>query len=170
MLVHLILSRRSLRLSLVLFILFILFCSSEVISSILSSSSLICCSASDILLVIPSRVFLISVSVLFVSAYLFFNSSRSLLIYLYIFSIFFNVFDHLHYHYAELFFRYFAYFLFIYLDFCVSSFLFIFVVFLCLIIIFFNLLFLRSPCPSLQGGILSSFWFLLPLRLVQWFV
>ena len=105
MLVRLILSRRSLRLSLVLFILFILFCSSEVISSILSSSSLICCSASDILLVIPSRVFFISVSVLFVSAYLFFNSSRSLLIYLCIFSMFFNVFDHLHYHYAELFFR-----------------------------------------------------------------
>ena len=37
-------------------------------------------SASDILLLIPSRVFLISVIVLFVSACLFFNSSRSLLI------------------------------------------------------------------------------------------
>ena len=77
MLVHLILSQRSLRLSSVLFILFTLFCSSEVISTILSSSSLIHSSASDILLLIPSRVFLISAIVLFVSVCLFFNSSRS---------------------------------------------------------------------------------------------
>ena len=41
-----------------LFMLFTLFCSSEVISAILSSSSLIHSSASDILLVIPSRVLL----------------------------------------------------------------------------------------------------------------
>ena len=41
MLVHLISSKRSLRLSSVLFIPFTLFCSSEVISTILSSSSLI---------------------------------------------------------------------------------------------------------------------------------
>ena len=60
MLVCLILSQRSLRLSSVLFILFPLFCSLEVISTILSSSSLIHFSASDILLLIPSRVFLIS--------------------------------------------------------------------------------------------------------------
>ena len=80
MLVCLILSQRSLRLSSVLFVLFTLFCSSEVISTILSSSSLICSSASDILLLIPSRVFLISVIVLFVSVCLFFNSPRSLLI------------------------------------------------------------------------------------------
>ena len=53
-LVCLILSQRSLRLSSVLFILFTLFCSSEVISNILSSSSLIHFSASDILLLIPS--------------------------------------------------------------------------------------------------------------------
>ena len=59
-----------------LFILFTLFCSSEVISTILSSSSLIR-SASDILLLSPSRVFLISIIVLFVSVCLFFNSSRS---------------------------------------------------------------------------------------------
>ena len=59
-LVCLILSQRSLRLSSVLFILFVLLCSSEVIFTILSSSSLICYSASDILLLIPSRVFLIS--------------------------------------------------------------------------------------------------------------
>ena len=71
MLVHLILSQRSLRLSLVLFIIFTLFCSSEVISTSLSSSSLIRSSASDILLLILSRVFLISVIVLFVSVCLF---------------------------------------------------------------------------------------------------
>ena len=64
MLVHLIWSQRSLRLSPVLFILFTLFCSLEVISTIYPSSSLICSSASDILLLIPSRVFLISVIVL----------------------------------------------------------------------------------------------------------
>ena len=64
MLVHLISSKRSLRLSSVLFILFTLFCSSEIISNILSSSSLICSSASNILVLIPSRVFLIPVIVL----------------------------------------------------------------------------------------------------------
>ena len=48
---------------------FTLFCSLEVISTILSSSSLISFSASDILLLIPSRVFLISVIVLFVYVY-----------------------------------------------------------------------------------------------------
>ena len=80
MLVLLILSQRPLRLSSVLFILFTLFCSSEVISTLLSSSSLICSSASDILLLIPSRVCLISVIVLFVSVCLFFNSSRYLLL------------------------------------------------------------------------------------------
>ena len=56
--VHLVLSQRSLKLSSVLFILFTLFCSSEVISTILSFSSLICSSASDILLLIPSKVML----------------------------------------------------------------------------------------------------------------
>ena len=56
MLMYLILSQRSLRLSSVLLILFTLFCS-EVIFTILSSSSLICSSASEILLLIPSRVF-----------------------------------------------------------------------------------------------------------------
>ena len=92
MLVHLILSQRSLRLSSVLFILFTLFCSSEIISTILSSSSLIHSSASDILLLIPSRVFLISVIVLFVSECLFFNSYRSLSIGSCIFSILFSKF------------------------------------------------------------------------------
>ena len=92
MLVHLILSLRPLRLSSVLFILFTLVCSSEVISIILSSNSLICSSASYILLLLPSRVFLISVIVLFVSVCLFFNYSRSLLIYSCIFSILFSRF------------------------------------------------------------------------------
>ena len=59
MLVNLISSQGSLRLSSVLFILFTLFCSSEVISNILSYSSLIYSSALDILLLIPSRLFLI---------------------------------------------------------------------------------------------------------------
>ena len=76
MLVHLVLSQIALRLCLVLFILFTLFCSTAVISTILSSSSLIQSSASDMLLLIPSRVFLISVIVLFVSVHLFFNSSK----------------------------------------------------------------------------------------------
>ena len=82
MLVCLILSQKSLKLSSVLFILFALFCSSEIIFTILFSSSLIRSSASiaDILLLIPSRVFLISLIVLFVSVCLFFNSYRSLLI------------------------------------------------------------------------------------------
>ena len=92
MLVHLILSQRSLRLSSVLFILFTLFCSSEFISTILSSNSLNCSSAIDILLLMPFRVFLISVIVLFVSVCLFFNSSRSLLIDSYVFSILFSRF------------------------------------------------------------------------------
>ena len=72
MLVLLIFSQKSLRLSLVLFILFTLFCSSAVISTTLSSNSLIHSSASDILLLITSRVFLISVIVLFVSVCLLF--------------------------------------------------------------------------------------------------
>ena len=72
MLMCLIWSQRSLRLSSALFIFFTLFCSSEVISTILSSSSLIHSSALDILLLIPSRVFLISLIVLFFSVCLFF--------------------------------------------------------------------------------------------------
>jgi len=65
----LILSQRSLRLSSVLFILFTLFCSSEVISTMLSSSSLIRSSASDILLLIHSRLFLDSVIMLSLCVY-----------------------------------------------------------------------------------------------------
>ena len=92
MLVPLVLSQRSLRLSSILFILFTLFCSSEVISTILSSRSLIRSSASAILLLIPSRVFLISVIVLFVSVCLLFNSYRFFLINSCIFSILFSRF------------------------------------------------------------------------------
>ena len=92
MLVCLIWSQRSLRLSSTLLILFTLFYSSEAISTILFSISLIHSSASDILLLIPSRVFLISVIVLFISVCLFFNSSSSLLIDSYIFSILFSRF------------------------------------------------------------------------------
>ena len=146
---HLILSQRSLRLSSVLFILFTLFCSSEVISTILPSSSLIRYSASDILLLTPSRVFLISVIVLFVFVCLFFHSSRSLLHDCCTFSPFSpKVFDHLYYHYSELFSRQFAYFLFTHLDFCVSS-LFLH---LCTISLSFHYFFLPLFLPS--------FWFL----------
>ena len=58
-----------------------------VISTILSSSSFICPSASVILLLIPSSVFFISAFVLFMTIYLFFISSSSLLNFSYIFSI-----------------------------------------------------------------------------------
>ena len=106
LLVCLMWSQSSLKLSSALFILFTLFCSLEVVYTILPSSSLIHSSASDILLLTPSRIFLISVIVLFVSVCLFFNSYRSLLIDSCIFSIlFFTVFDHLYYHYSEFFFR-----------------------------------------------------------------
>jgi len=84
--------QRSLILSSTIFLFFFfltLFCSSEVITNILSSSSLIH-SASDVLLLIPSRVFLISVIVLFASVCLFFNYFRSLLIDSCIFSILFS--------------------------------------------------------------------------------
>ena len=67
MLVHLVLSQRSLRLSSILFILFSLLCSSAVISTILSSNSLIHSSASIILSLIPSSLFIFLVIVLFIS-------------------------------------------------------------------------------------------------------
>ena len=86
MLVCLILSQRSLRLSSVLFILFTLFCSSEVISTILSSSSLIHFLLQIFCYWFLLELLLISVIVLFVSVCLFFNSFRSLLIDSYIFS------------------------------------------------------------------------------------
>ena len=58
MLVHLMLSQRFLSLSSILFILFSLFCSLAVISTILSFRPLISSSASVIQLLIPSRVFI----------------------------------------------------------------------------------------------------------------
>ena len=67
MLVCFMLSQRSLRPSSFLFILFSLFCSTALIFTILSSSSIIHYSASVILLLIPFRVFFISVFVLFIS-------------------------------------------------------------------------------------------------------
>ena len=80
MFVRLILSQRSLESILNLFFsfCFILFFSS--ISTILFYSLLICSSASFIVLLIPSRVFLISIIVLFISVYLFFISSMYLVI------------------------------------------------------------------------------------------
>ena len=69
MFIHLIFSQRSLKVASVLFILFTLFYSSEIISTILTFSSLVSYSVSDILLLIPSRVFLISVIVLSLYAY-----------------------------------------------------------------------------------------------------
>jgi len=119
-------------------------CTSEVIYTILSSSSLIYSSASDILLLIPSRVFSLSVIVLFVCVCLFFNSSSSLLIDPCIFPFCFQGFDHLFYHYSEFFFRDFANILFIlfyfFLDFCVISLSLICIWFLCLLFIFLKLI------------------------------
>ena len=121
----------------------------------LGSSSLIRSSASDILLLIPSRVFLISVIVLFVCVCLLFHSSRSLLIASCIFSILFS--------------RFLIIFTIIILNYfsgnfpIPSSFIwtsvfitysFFCAVFLCLFFLyffFFNLLCLRSPFSRLQG-------------------
>ena len=72
MLVHLMLSQRSLRLSSFLFILFSLFFYASVISTILSSISLIHFSTSVILLPVPSSIFVIPITVLFIADHLFF--------------------------------------------------------------------------------------------------
>ena len=90
--VHLMLSQRSLRLSSILFILFSLFCSAVVISTILSSRSLIRSSAPVILQLIPSREFLISFIVFFLIVCLYFSSSRSLLNVSCFFSLYFQDF------------------------------------------------------------------------------
>ena len=88
-----------------------------------------------------------------VSVCLFFNSSGSLLIDSCIFSILFSRF--LINFILNYFFMQFAYFFFIYLDFCVSSLLLICEVFPYLFLKKKkkkkNLLCLRSPFPSLQG-------------------
>ena len=158
MLVCLIWSQRSLRLSSGLFILFPLFCCSEIISTILSSSSLICSSASDILLLIPSRVFLISVIVLSV----------------YVYSVILPVFVNLFLHFLPLFSRFLIMFSIIILNsfsgslpiyssviwtsvFLVCSF--ICIVFLCLFFFFLTYCVWGLLFP-LQGWILSSFWLL----------
>ena len=103
MLVHLILSQRSLRLSLVLFIPLLYSAFQKLFPSFYLPAQWFI-----LLLQIFCYwflLFLISVIVLFVSVSLFFNSSRSLLIDSCIFSSVFKVFDHLYYHYSELFFR-----------------------------------------------------------------
>jgi len=131
---------------------FTLICSLEVISNILSSSSLIGSFTSDILLLIPSGVFLISIIILFVSVCLFFISSRSLLIYSCIFSILFSQFLII---FAIIILNSFSgslpiSSLFIW----TSAFLdcsLICVVFLCLFSFLKNLMCLRSPFPRLQG-------------------
>ena len=76
MLVQLMFSQRSLRLSSIHFILFSLFLCVAVISTTLSSTSLIHSSTSDILLLIPSSEFFISDIVLFIFISSFFKSSR----------------------------------------------------------------------------------------------
>ena len=81
MFVCLMLSQRSLMLSSFLFILFSIFWSAALISTFLFSRSIIHSSASVILLLIPSIV-------LFISGYLFFSYSRSLINIYWIFSIF----------------------------------------------------------------------------------
>ena len=81
----------------------------------------------------------------------FFNSSRSLLIDSCIFFILFSRFLIIFTYYSEFFFRSFPYFLFIYLDLCVSS-LFLHLSSISLPFhIFLKLLCLRSPFPRLQG-------------------
>ena len=75
----LMLSQRSLKLSSFIFIRLLQFCFMAVISTILSSSSLTHSSASLILLLICSSVLFIAISVLFILICWFFSSSRSLL-------------------------------------------------------------------------------------------
>ena len=105
-LVHLTLPWKSLRLSSALFILFTLFCCLAAISTILSSGSLIHSSASDNPLLIPSRVLLISVTVLFVSNCLYFTSSRFFVnLFLHFLHSIFEILDHHYYHYYEFFSR-----------------------------------------------------------------
>ena len=89
MLMHLMLSQCSLRLSSFRFILFSFFCSISVISCSLSSISLIHSFASWILLLIPSGVFFILVILFFIS--LFFKTYISLLNISYNFSTFASV-------------------------------------------------------------------------------
>ena len=105
---------------------FPLFFSSAVISAILSSRSLICSSASVTLLLVPSRVFSISVmcySSLFIACSLFIlyffyvlgNCISCVHCFLHILHPIFEALELLYCHYSELFFRQFPYFLLVYL-------------------------------------------------------
>ena len=156
-LVHFILFLKSLRRSSILFLLLSLFSSSAVISTIFNYRSQTCPFASNILLWIPFRVFLISLTVLFVSLFLFFHVSRFLHWFLHFLPFVYKVFNHAYYHYSEFFFMWFACFLFISFDFCVSSFFLHF----CSISMHFHyyyyLLWLNSPFLKFQGWILSFF-------------
>ena len=160
MLVGLILPQRSLRLSLVLFILFTLFCSSEVSSTILSSSSLIHFllrhSASDsflsifnfgncvLSLYVYSLIFLgLCWWILQFSPFCFQGFCSSLLT---SFWILFPVVCLFPLHLFGL---------------CVTSLFFhLYSISLPFHYFFLNLLCLRSPFPRLQGWIPSFFWFL----------
>ena len=95
-LVHLMLSQGCLRLSSFLFILFSIFCFAAVIYTILSYESLIHSSALVILLLIPC-------SGLFISACLFFSSSRSWKHFLCLLHSFSEILNCCHCHYSEFF-------------------------------------------------------------------
>ena len=148
--VCLILSQRSLRISSIRSILFPLFCSLAVISIVLSSVSLILCSALVILLLVPS---IFNFSNWVIHLCLFFTSYTSLIVdcFLYFLHSVSEGLEHLYYHYSELFFQVaclFPLYLFGLVSFyLVPSFVLYFSVFS-----FFsppNLLHLRSPLPRL---------------------
>ena len=163
MLVRLMLSQRSLSLSSILFILFSLFCSVIVISTILSSRSLIRSSASVILLLIHSREFLISFIMFIIIVCLLFSSSWSLLNVSCIFSILFTRFWII---FTNITLNYFSGRLPISSSFVFSGgFLpcfFICCVFLCLLNLL-NLLCLGSPFRRLQFHSSCCFWCLPPV-------
>ena len=150
----------------VLFILFSLFCSAVVMSTIFSSRLLICSSASAILLLIPSREFLISYIVLFIIVCLLFCSYRSVLNVFCISSILFPIFWII---FAIITLNSFSGRLLISSSFVWSGgFLpcsFICCIFLCLLILF-NLLCLWSPFHRLQGCSPCCFWHLSPVGVV----
>ena len=95
-LVHLMLSQRSLRRSSSFFFLFSIPCSASVVYTVLSSRSFTCSPASFILLLIPS-----SVLFMFVCSQFFQVFGKHFLHFLHCFP---EILDHLQYHYSELFF------------------------------------------------------------------
>ena len=145
---------------------FSLFCSVVVISTILSSRSLIRSSASVILVLIPSRKFLISFIVLFVTVCLLFSSCSSLLNVSCIFSILLSRFWII---LTIIILKSFSGRLPIYSSFVMSGgFLpcsFICCVFLCLLILL-NLMCLGSPFRGLQVCSSHCFWCLFPVAKV----